>query len=157
MEWLLIPITIMGLCVVCAILAHIFFDTTYSNDFLILGTLITIGITLTAMIFSCASYYDGWDEANMWSSYYDNIIFPHIVAEFDDYVVVTSLESGVWQAGDRNLSDYNSYLRSYSEWDDVPFLGLAVYSPPTHLKHVQIQEGGYEFILRRSNDRGTTL
>lgn len=79
-------------------------------------------------------------DAIVAQSYYTNIVEPHIVAEFDEYVVVDSeIAPAVWQAGDFNLSEYNSYLATNYYWDANPIIGSLVYPAPSELKFVRVQ------------------
>ena len=141
MEWIMVPIVVIGACVGITWFLHRSFDCDWwQNDFLVIGVIASLVIGVASVVIAPISYYGGWDESNQWSAYYDNVISPHIVDSGSDYVVIDSMQTGIWQAGERNVSEYNAYIMSNRKWDDVPFIGLMVYRCPDRLKYVRIQE-----------------
>ncbi|KKL76986.1 hypothetical protein LCGC14_2039410 [marine sediment metagenome] len=89
------------------------------------------------------SWFETRDAAWGATEYYESVIFPNMVEEGDDYVVVSNLEAGVWQSGDYNLYGYNKYLRRFRHAQETPIAQTWVYPVPEHLKYVRI-EGGKE-------------
>lgn len=141
MEWLLVPIVVVGLCVLISWFTYwVFNRNQWESDFLVVETIVSIVTGVVIILMAPCVYYDGWDESNRWSAYYDNVISPHIIDSGDDYVVVDSMQSGVWQAGELNVSEYNAYIMSNRKWDEVPFIGLMVYRCPDRLKYARAQD-----------------
>ena len=136
MESLIIP-GLFAVVVLILVLAQI----KKENGFLEILTFIVITLAIGALIVcplirNLASRGD----AIRAQSYYENIIEPHIIEEFEGYVVVDSdIAPAIWQSGDYNLSTYNSYLKSTRYWDSIVILGSMVYPPPKELKFARVQ------------------
>lgn len=105
------------------------------------GLSLTFGILLTIALIVCPiSYYTGRGNAWRAEQYYEHIIQPNVVEETENYVVVSNIEAGIWQAGDTNVFDYNSYLVTIRHWQDVPVVGWIIYPVPEQLKYVRIEQ-----------------
>jgi len=82
------------------------------------------------------------DDAIIAQSYYTNLVQPHIIEEFGDYVVVSSgVSPAMWQSGAYNLAAYNSYLATARYWNDLPLIGSMIYPPSSELRFVRVQGG----------------
>ncbi len=131
--WMLIPGILLGVAILCLIVAA----WRDSEGFIVLALIVGCFF----LIFGIASpinYYESRNTAWKAEQYYENLITPNIIEEQDTYVVVSNIEAGVWQAGDSNVFDYNSYLRTTRHWQNVPIIGTIIYPVPEHLKYVRL-------------------
>lgn len=133
MESLIIPGILGAITVVCFIFLR------NSWDFDIVPWLLLI-LTICAFICCLTSWTLYRADAIEAEAYYENIVQPHIVQEYDEYVVVgTDIAPAIWQAGESNLATYNGYLKSTRYWDSIPVIGTIIYPPPDKLKFVRVQ------------------
>jgi len=102
------------------------------------GLIVGAFVFLVTLIGCPVNYYSQRTEALRAESYYQQTIMPHVIEEADSYVVVDSLQAGIWQAGEMNVATYNAYLKDRRYWDGVPIIGTVVYGPPDYLKYVRI-------------------
>jgi len=136
MEWLAIPGIMLGLTLVAVgITALLSYDDAWT---VIMGLAMLMLLLFTTLICGTSHYGDRGNVRHA-ESFYDNIIMPHIVEEYDDYVVVDSAQAAIWQAGDNNLSEYNALLKSRRHWETVPLWSTVTYAPPERLKYVQVR------------------
>ena len=142
MEWVLIPLTLFGATAVCVAMCCLSErGGIFGPLVLFVAPAVLLGLSGFVAVFAVPwSYYDEWAEANGWEGYYTYVVAPHIVEEYDDYVVVDSSETMMWQAGGRNVGTYNAYLRENREWNDVPWFKWGCYDAPASLKYVRIQD-----------------
>ena len=141
MEWLIIPGIVVGLVVLLfGIGIAIGVKTNWDMDTFFIASIIFSLFAFMVTIVACPiTYYSTRTDALRMEAYYEQIITPAIVEEYDDYVVVNSTETAIWQAGEMNLAGYNAYLQSTRYWDGVPVIGSAVFGPPEQLKFVRVQ------------------
>lgn len=85
-------------------------------------------------------HIDGRNAAMRAEIYYQEVIEPNIVQEYSDYVIVSNVNSALWQMGDYNLTEYNNYLKVKRYWDAIPIIGSVVFPPPEHLKYARPME-----------------
>lgn len=140
MEWLQISGVIIGLMAIVGVVLWFLMDGRDRMDMALFMSLTTFVLVLVFGFGAAGlAYYTSKGNARHAESYYDNLIAPNIVAEYEDYVVVDSDQAALWQAGRSNLSTYNAYLKSRRYWDGVPIIGSLTYAPPEHLKYVRVQ------------------
>jgi len=141
MEWLIIPGIVVGLVALLFGIGTVLnIKTNWGMDTLFIASIVFGLIAFLVAITACPiTYYSTRTDALRMEAYYEQIITPAIVEEYDDYVVVNSTETAIWQAGEMNLAEYNAYLQSTRYWDGVPIIGSAVFGPPEHLKFVRVQ------------------
>lgn len=136
MESLIIPGILGGAALIC----YFIFRNSWDFDIIpfIAGGIAVITLIICPIVW--AGYRNAAIEAQ---SYYENIVDPHIIEEYEDYVIVgTDIAPAIWQAGESNLAIYNGYLKSARYWDSVPIIGSVVYPPPSELKFVRVQPEG---------------
>ena len=139
MESLIIPGIIGGITGIYFLIWHL--RRFYNEDLCDLGKIILVGVLILSL-FICPPIRNlaSRSDAIAAEAYYTNIVEPHIVAEFPDYVVVdSSIAPAIWQSGDDNLAVYNSYLATMRYWDSVPIIGSVIYPPPSNLKFVKVE------------------
>ncbi len=137
MFWI-IPLILLVIFIPLLVMALL--NSGYWNEDKWLVIAIISGIIFLFSAFLCPGNYlitrnDAWRV----EQYYESVILPNVVEETDNYVIVSSLEAGVWQAGEFNLYSYNSYVRTTLYWQEVPVIGWHIYPVPEHLKYVKIQ------------------
>jgi len=133
MECLIIPGILLGLFFLCLLIA--FFTEQGWVCFFGFG----IFILWVLSIFACpVNYIKTRNIAWRAEQYYEQIILPNVTEEGFDFVIVSNLEAGIWQAGDSNVFDYNSYVVTTRYWQSIPLIGTAIYDVPQHLKYVRI-------------------
>ena len=132
MEWFYPILVVVGLLMLGVLLVR------YTDRFGNLGMLVVV-IALIALVVVGISapciYYDYRSQALQAEAFYD-MIQNNIVEEGDDYVVVSGIDAGIWQAG--SVTEFNSYLRSVRYWDGIAFIGWFIFPVPDHLKEVRL-------------------
>jgi hypothetical protein len=132
MEWFYPILVVVGLLMLGVLLVR------YTDRFENLGILVTV-IALVALlvvsILAPTSYYDYRCQALQAEAFYD-MIQNNIIEEGEDYVVVSGIGAGIWQAG--SVTEFNSYLRSVRYWDGMAFIGWFIFPAPDHLKEVRL-------------------
>ncbi len=137
--WWIVPVALTCLAVGMAVWAG---GARYSVKDVVGPISAILGIVaIICWIFAPVQYFG--DRSVSWAvaEYYEAVILPNIVEETEDFVVVSNLEAGIWQAGDHNIYDYNAYLKTNRYWQDVAIIQTWVYPAPEHLKYVRIQGG----------------
>jgi len=129
MECLIIPGIIAG---VVGILFVIYETSSFMK-------LICLSPLVLALIICPAARICSKISALVAQSYYEYIVTPNIVEEYDTYVIVGDAVVGIWQAGGYNVAEYNGYIKSTSYLDAIPILGSVVYPVPSELKFVIVK------------------
>jgi hypothetical protein len=133
MEWLIIPAILIGLMVVFGLLAIKWGDISW--------VLLILALPLFLAMITCpTNYYKSRNRAWAMEQYYIQVIQPNVISEGVDFVVVSNIEAGVWQAGDVNIYGYNKYLVTTRYWQEIPLIKTAIYSVPEHLKFARISK-----------------
>lgn len=134
MEWIIIPLItlpFLGFAIWWGI--H---NNWEGGQFALL--IVTATIVIVAWVAFPSGYVSTYNHSLEAEAYYQNVLMPNKVSETSDYITVTGLEGGVWQAGTLNLPKYNSYLVKTRFWDKVPIVGWGIYSPPDYLKQTKV-------------------
>ena len=136
MSWIIIPAFFFILILIGLIL----YNKLNEPDWAFLIVIVSSFAFIIAII-SCPIQYYG-DRSKSWAmqQYYESIVQPNIIEEYEDYVVVDDLTSGVWQAGgETTLYDYNAYLVTNRHWQTNIITKTIVYPAPKELKYVRIK------------------
>jgi len=136
MESLIIPGIILGLAVACFLVS----TREDSGLFGIAGKVLVLVFLFS--FFLCPLYRQtiSRNAELQAQAYYESVIAPNVVEEYDDIVVVAPNLVALWQAGGYNLSAYNAYLQKNRYWDSIPIIGSVIYPAPPTLKLVHVQE-----------------
>lgn len=137
MEWLLIPGIILGIMVIWIVIIKLLQPCVVPVIVEVLTMFMVVVTVLTCITVPLAYLKQRGDVAAL-LNYYENIIQPNIVDVQNDYVVISNNNAAIWQAGDMNLSSYNSSITQRRYWISVPVIGSAVYSVPVELKFVRV-------------------
>jgi hypothetical protein len=135
MDWIIIPGALTIIFVILVVSRMCFY-----GDYPVMTILSIFLVSLMGIswIVCPANYYQGLNDNIQLKSYYDNITKPNVISETDEYVVVSNVNAGIWQAGGNNVVSYNSMLASRRYWDDKVIIGSVICRPPEYLKYVQI-------------------
>lgn len=133
MEWILVPLMIIAVTIIVGVLASV------TTGWLHILTVIMVLASFCFCIAAPVTYYDSLNNSIRCSVYYDSIIAPNIINETPTSVEVSSSTVSTWELANRpQLVQFNSYLATNRYWDNVPIIGLMIYTAPTYLKYVHI-------------------
>jgi len=138
MEWLLIPGIFLVAAVISGVIDWVKSRPHFDHGAWVVMMALCIILCILSILSCSISYYVTRNDALRAEAYYEQIVTPAIVEEYENYVVVDSTQTAIWQAGEMNLSNYNAYLKSMRYWDGVPVIGTCVYGPPDCLKFVRV-------------------
>lgn len=101
---------------------------------------IMFGMIFVVSLIGCpVQYFTSRNIAWQSEQYYEQIILPNVVEEGNGFVVVENIEAGVWQAGDSNVYDFNSYIVTTRYWQEIPIINSVIFPVPEQLKYVRVQ------------------
>ena len=112
-----------------------------NNEFLdylfkmILGAIIAFPLVATPVCLVMTH-----NDVQQLNVYWEQSIEPYIVEEYEDYVVITCPEAGLWQAGSHTLANYNEDLRENRRWATHPIFNPVFNNAPSYLKYARIEK-----------------